>query len=324
MPKKPAKQTLDVRHEARKIALQALFEASFHECNLLEAAERIAAYTELPSYDHDLVVSLLSGVKERRDEIDLFIAKSAPEWPLEQLPKVDLNVLRIAIYELCLAESVPQKVAIDEAVELAKDFSGDSAAGFVNGALGTIIKLRAKDPSISTALFVGRFQPLHKGHIATLRLIGSRFSHIVVVIGSAQAQRTKDNPLSAAERRELLMDVCSTMSFTLDQRVSAGETKPTIIIIDAPDQTSDQAWAEAIINQSPRFGIVYTNHQATAQVFSSLEYAVFQPPLHKPQEFNDAAIRDKIKRGEPWDRLVPTKVYKFLEEQGLVALMKKS
>jgi len=83
---------------------------------------------------------LVDGVIDHLDEIDKMISQYAPEWPLEQITIVDRNVLRIGIYELKFSENVPPKVAINEAIELAKSFGGPSSGRFVNGVLGTIYK----------------------------------------------------------------------------------------------------------------------------------------------------------------------------------------
>lgn len=72
-------------------------------------------------------------------QIDKIIAKSAPQWPIEKINKIDLSILRLAIFELLLKREAPQKVAIDEAVELAKEYGAESSASFVNGVLGKVI-----------------------------------------------------------------------------------------------------------------------------------------------------------------------------------------
>ncbi len=92
--------------------------------------------------DEDFIYALMYGVREHMKEINALIEKSAPDWPLEQITNVDRNVLRIGIFELMIANApdVPPKVAINEAIELAKTFGGPSSGKFVNGVLGTIYK----------------------------------------------------------------------------------------------------------------------------------------------------------------------------------------
>lgn len=90
----------------------------------------------------DFVWQLVNGVKAKLSEIDKVIVSAAPEWPLEQITIVDRNVLRIGLYELLYEnkEEVPPKVAINEAIELAKTFGGESSGKFINGVLGTVFK----------------------------------------------------------------------------------------------------------------------------------------------------------------------------------------
>jgi len=142
------KKPLDNRHEARKIALQSLFEWSFNSTDIKEIANRVIELgKEDPEVgnskvqsDLELVFFLVNGVTNNLDIIDKIIQDCAPEWPIEQIAKVDLEILRIAIFELYIARSVPPKVAIDEAVELGKQFGGENSSKFINGVLGTVVK----------------------------------------------------------------------------------------------------------------------------------------------------------------------------------------
>lgn len=142
------KKQQDNRHEARKVALQSLFEWSFNSTDIKEIAKRnleqipqeVDNTDNLAPIDEELVIFLVSGVTDNLDQIDEIIAKSAPEWPLEQIAKVDLEILRISIFELYIARNVPPKVAIDEAVELGKQFGGENSSKFINGVLGTVVK----------------------------------------------------------------------------------------------------------------------------------------------------------------------------------------
>jgi len=92
--------------------------------------------------DLEFVRSMAQGVKKHIKEIDNIIEKAAPEWPIPQIPLVDRNVLRLGLFELLYAnkEEVPPKVAINEAIELAKTFSGRTSGKFINGVLGTVYK----------------------------------------------------------------------------------------------------------------------------------------------------------------------------------------
>ncbi len=140
------KLATDPRHEARKLALQSLFEWSFNSTDIEEIVVRtLEEYTNLDrsdkvEIDQELTKFLVKGVIENLERLDEIIETCAPEWPIEQIAKVDLEVLRIAIFEIYIARSVPPKVAIDEAVELAKAFGGENSSKFVNGVLGTVVK----------------------------------------------------------------------------------------------------------------------------------------------------------------------------------------
>lgn len=138
----------DKRHEARILALQTLFEWSFNSTNVEQIVQRnleLGLTDESDSadkkeVDSELVNFLLKGTTENLDNIDQIIEKAAPEWPIQQIAKIDLEILRIAIFELYIARSVPPKVAIDEAVELGKQFGGENSSKFINGVLGTVVK----------------------------------------------------------------------------------------------------------------------------------------------------------------------------------------
>ncbi len=138
----------DPRHQARIVALQTLFEWSFNSTDIEDLVERdLNTYSEMAlpaksslNVDKDLAIFITKGVTENLDDIDKIVESSAPEWPLSQIAKVDLEILRIAIFELYIAKNVPPKVAIDEAVELAKSFGGENSSKFINGVLGTVVK----------------------------------------------------------------------------------------------------------------------------------------------------------------------------------------
>lgn len=130
------------RHLARTIALQALFEWDFTDAehDVLESLEYDQKEFAPDFDDQGFALNLVRQVIKNRREIDKLITKFAPEWPIDQITMVDRNVLRIGIYELKLDNEIPPKVAINEAIELAKVFGGDASGKFVNGVLGSIYK----------------------------------------------------------------------------------------------------------------------------------------------------------------------------------------
>lgn len=126
------------RHQARTLALQILYEADVADHSPEEVMERYSTDMTLPQPVRRYIERLVTGVLEDDERIDAEIAAAAPAFPVGQLPAVDRNILRIAIYELMSEQDVPLKAAINEAVELAKLYGGDNSSRFVNGVLGTI------------------------------------------------------------------------------------------------------------------------------------------------------------------------------------------
>ncbi len=126
------------RHQARELALQILYEADVTEHAAADVLARYSADMSLPQPVRRYTERLVTGVLEDQERIDGMIAEAAPAFPVAQLPAVDRNILRIAIYELLHERDVPLKAAINEAVELAKRFGGENSSRFVNGVLGTI------------------------------------------------------------------------------------------------------------------------------------------------------------------------------------------
>ncbi|MBP7928093.1 transcription antitermination factor NusB [Patescibacteria group bacterium] len=132
----------DPRHAARRLALTSIFCWLFsdpqEEACLLLSKELL----EEENPDLELADSLVKGVKTNKGEIDSLIQKCAPDWPLDKISKIDLVILRLAVYEIMYGTKTPEKVAIDEAVELAKEFGNDTSSKFVNGVLGAVVEIK--------------------------------------------------------------------------------------------------------------------------------------------------------------------------------------
>jgi len=114
------KNPLDPRHTKRQKLVEDLFKLEFHKQRILPETKLIVA---------------------EKEKIDKAIEKSAPEFPINKINRTDLAILRLAVYELLIEKQQPPKVIIDEAVELAKEYGGDTSPAFINGVLGNIIKL---------------------------------------------------------------------------------------------------------------------------------------------------------------------------------------
>ncbi|MCH9669228.1 MAG: transcription antitermination factor NusB [Actinomycetia bacterium] len=131
------------RHQARKRAVDLLFEADARGVTPAEVAESRNALVQNPSEDmptlNPYTVTVARGVTEHSSHVDDLIAAHLQGWTLDRLPAVDRAILRVAVWELLHGEDVPEPVAVDEAVELAKELSTDESPGFVNGVLGQIM-----------------------------------------------------------------------------------------------------------------------------------------------------------------------------------------
>ncbi len=120
------------------MALQALYEL---DSTRHSVADVMAARLEEEPLADDLLhftYTLVNGVLDHKARLDVVIQEYAPEWPLSQMAVVDRNILRMAIYEFAILKETPIRVAINEAIELAKDYGSDSASRFINGVLGTL------------------------------------------------------------------------------------------------------------------------------------------------------------------------------------------
>ncbi len=137
-----------VRRHARIIALQALFEIDMTDHDPKTVLSERLAEKELPPEGESFARRLVMGTLQHREEIDALIERVAPEWPVEQIAGVDRAILRMSVFEIVFDGETTPKVAINEAVELAKIFGSDSSRRFVNGALGALV---AQLPSLSTS-----------------------------------------------------------------------------------------------------------------------------------------------------------------------------
>jgi len=131
------------RRKARALALQALYEIDSVGHGVDRVVTHLLDEVELSEENNLFIRELVRGVIQNKEKIDRSIRNFAPAWPIEQISVVDRNILRLAIYEILLDNKVPIKVAINEAVELAKTFGSDNSSKFVNGVLGSVSTLAA-------------------------------------------------------------------------------------------------------------------------------------------------------------------------------------
>lgn len=130
---------MKVRRRARVVVLQSLFEIDLAGHDPSAVLQERLNHTSLPPAGQAFAQRLLFGVLSNRRVLDQIIAHYAPEWPIEQMAAIDRNILRMALYEIAAGDDTPLKVAINEAIELAKMFGSDSSPRFVNGVLGSVV-----------------------------------------------------------------------------------------------------------------------------------------------------------------------------------------
>ena len=146
---------IGIRRQARMIALQTLYEYDTAQHVPAEVLQRHSEERHLQPKVVEYANELIIGVCDHLADIDAHIQSAAREWPLQQMARVDKNILRLAIYEILFNNAVPAKAAINEAVELAKMFGSDTSSRFVNGVLGTILRQSQGAPTSSAGSEVG-------------------------------------------------------------------------------------------------------------------------------------------------------------------------
>ncbi len=229
------------RHLARSIVLQTLFEWDTTHASREEAPtilERNVKEFGDADMDRTFVDTLLAGVLAKQADLDLVIEKAAPEWPLERIAPIDRNILRLGLYELLFADrtQVPAKVAINEAIELAKTFGGDSSGRFINGVLGAVYKELGepgKDEGVKKAPKV-KYEDLpvqrlggavvyakHEGQIY-LALVHDVFGHWTLSKGKiADHPDKKEETDEEGTIREIKEEI--GLDITLDEKIGENE-----------------------------------------------------------------------------------------------------
>ena len=157
---------------------------------------------------------------------------------------------------------------------------------------------------MAKALFVGRFQPFHYGHLHAIETILCEAQELIIVVGSAQMSHDPDNPFTAGERIEMIRGALSEAK--LDEK--------RYMLIPIADAPSHRTWVSYVESQTPRFDIVYSNQPLTRRLLIEAGYNVKEIPLHKRSKFEATEIRRRILKGEDWSELVPPHVYRLVNE----------
>jgi len=154
------------------------------------------------------------------------------------------------------------------------------------------------------ALFIGRFQPFHKGHLYAVKRILEEAEELIIVVGSAQMSHELDNPFTAGERIEMIRRA-------LD---AEGIDRGRYMLIPIPDAPAHTVWVSMVESQTPKFDVVYTNQPLTRRLMMEAGYEVRGIELYERERYEATEIRRRILMGEEWRDLVPEEVYRYLIE----------
>lgn len=208
------------RHLARSTVLQALYEWDFGD-QKIDPKEILARDTsEFASgvADHNFMNALLTSVISKQKDLDEIIVKAAPDWPIDKIGVMDRNILRIGLYELLFSdrEQVPPKVAINEAIELAKKFGGENSSKFINGVLGAVYKemgepgkddeSRAKKPPTKETLVGAVVFARHEGEVY-VALVHDVFGHWTLTKGHLDPGETEEKCIVREAKEELGLEI---------------------------------------------------------------------------------------------------------------------
>lgn len=156
-------------------------------------------------------------------------------------------------------------------------------------------------PTKPVALFIGRFQPFHKGHLAALKWIAARSGKVIVAIGSAEKENEPKNPFSAGERKRMIAT----------QLTAAGLGKKCAIV-SVTDINDNGKWVAHVDASVPRYGICYSNNLLVKRLMKEAGKKVLAVPFFRKGTFNATKIRDRMKAGKEWHDRVPRKIGEML------------
>jgi nicotinamide-nucleotide adenylyltransferase len=158
---------------------------------------------------------------------------------------------------------------------------------------------------MSRGLFVGRFQPFHLGHLATVKFALSRLEELIIVIGSAQTSHEIRNPFTAGERIQMIKD-----SLVADSSVDMKK----ILLIPVSDVNMHSLWTHQVDILVPKYIVVFTNDILTALLFKQRGIEVVEPPLYQRKELSATEVRSRMAKDEDWKELVTIQTAKVVED----------
>ena len=157
---------------------------------------------------------------------------------------------------------------------------------------------------MTRALFIGRFQPFHFGHLHAIEVILAECDELLLVVGSAQMSHQRDNPFTAGERIEMIREALGEANIPSDR----------YMIIPIPDASAHTLWVSAVESQTPKFDVVYSNQSLTRRLLIEAGYEVRSIELYQRGKFEASDIRNRILEGRDWSELAPSAVYKIVTE----------
>lgn len=159
---------------------------------------------------------------------------------------------------------------------------------------------------VNRGVFVGRFQPFHKGHLKAVKDILGKVDELVIVVGSSQYSHALDNPFTTGERITMIRRAME----------EAGISPAKYWIIPVPDLHVHMIWVAQVIGHTPKFDIVYTNEPLTRRLFIEADYNVKPVPFHKRETYSSTEIRERMLGSGDWEELVPESVAEFIKKIG--------
>ncbi len=157
---------------------------------------------------------------------------------------------------------------------------------------------------VNRGVFVGRFQPFHKGHLKAVKDILEKVDEIVMVVGSSQYSHRLDNPFTTGERITMIRR-------SMEEE---GVSSSRYWMIPVPDMHIHMIWVAQIVGYTPRFDVVYTNEPLTRRLFVEAGYKVEPVPFHKREVYSATEIRERMLNEEHWEELVPESVVEFIKK----------
>lgn len=158
---------------------------------------------------------------------------------------------------------------------------------------------------VKRGLFVGRFQPFHRGHLKAVKDILEKLDELVIVVGSSQYSHRMDNPFTAGERVTMIR-----------RALEKGISPSRYWIVPVPDVHVHMTWVAQVVGYTPKFTVVYTNDPLTRRLFIEAGYEVKPVPFHKREFYSATEIRKRMLNGKNWEELLPSSVAQFIKEIG--------